>query len=684
MQRPFTLLAHVVIPLAAFLTFMLQPVAGKLLMPIYGGSAGTWLTLSMFFQGALLGGYALAWRGLEKHRKALPGIVAGLAVLAPLSLRLPPWTFPALPEWPGVLAALTLSLLPTILLTTATGLILQGWIQQRKGSIPFYLYSISNVGSILALLAYPFVIEPHIGLGLQIFILKTLLWTLSAAVLMLCWLEKRVGVNTPVAADTEPEELPKGQVGAWLLLSFATCTLMLGAVPVLSAEYGSNPLTWLVPLGLYLLSFSLTFSGWWAPSFNYVATVVLGAALFGYMQTKGIGSSPLSGWSRLWLAIILFAGCLGGQGFLYRLRPVKNASFFYLIIAAGGLAAGLFVSAIAPFIITRAVEFTGAAFFLLTFLSLQLLCRTEAIARYSLVLLVLMPSAWFGYRQYSIERNSAAQTTYLRNTYGTLLLQRHADRLTLSNEATLHGEQVLDPKYRRLPTAYYTRGSAAGIVLNALRQQQPALRLGAIGLGTGTLAAYGRKDDHLVFWDINPLAIKLAREEFFFLRDCPAKVDIHQCDGRLGLAASPERFDVVLLDAFAGDAIPAHLITREAIASYLARLDQGILLVHISNRYLDLFPVVASGARFAGWNCLYVNSTPHPSAKLAQLATGTSYAVVYPPKRESEVMRWFDTVKNEQDFDFIVDSASNERVVTWTDDRSAIMDLLTWDHLLHH
>jgi len=683
MARLFTFLAHLVVPLAAFLTFMLQPVAGKLLMPVYGGSAGTWLTLSMFFQGALLAGYALAWRGLEKHRRALPRIVAVLAILAPLSLRLPPWTFPGLPEWPGVLAALTVSLLPTVLLTTASGLILQGWIQERKGRVPFYLYAISNVGSTLALLAYPFVIEPRIGLSLQIFILKILLWILAAAMLVLCWLEKDVGANAPAVIDSEPENLPKGVSSVWFLLSFATCTLMLGAIAILGAEYGSNPLTWLLPLGLYLVSFSLTFSGWWRPAFNYVATVALSAALFGYMQIVGIGPSFLSDWARLWLAIILLAGCLGGQGLLYQLRPEKSASFFYLVIAAGGLGGGIFVSAIAPHLFNRTVEFTGAAFFLLTFLALQLLGRNETIARYSLVLLILTPSSWFVCRQLIDERDGEAQITFVRNTYGALMLKNYANQLSLSNESTLHGEQLLDKKNRRVPTTYYTRGSAAGVVLNALRKQQPSLRLGAIGLGTGTLAAYGQKDDHLVFWDINPLAIKLAREKFYFLRDCPAKVDVYQCDGRLGLAASRDLFDVIVIDAFAGDSIPAHLITREAIASYLARLDHGILLVHISNRYLDLFPVVASGARHAGWKCLYFNSTPHESVQLALLATSTSYAVIYPPNRDAEVMGWFDAIKTDPDYDFIVDRAPNEEVIEWTDDRSAIVDLLTWEKLLH-
>lgn len=684
MQRLSSLLAHIIVPLAAFLTFMLQPVAGKLLMPVYGGSSGTWLTLSMFFQGALLAGYALAWRGLEKHRSLLPKLLAGLAVFAALSLKLPLWTFPSLPEWPGVLAALFLSLFPAVLLTTATGLIIQGWIHQRRGIVPFYLYSISNVGSTLALLAYPFAIEPHIGLSRQIVVLKILFWILAAGVLALCWLNKRTSASAATnPAETEPESLPQGTVTAWLLLSFATCTLMLGAIPILGAEFGSNPLTWIVPLGLYLVSFSIAFSGWWRPAFNYVALVALSGALFGFMQMKGISPASLNDWAKLWLLIVLLAGCLGGQGYLYRLRPEKRASFFYLVIAAGGLAAGIFVSGIAPLLLNRNLEFTAAAFFLLTFLSLQLLGHAEAIARYSLVLLVLIPPAWFGYRQYKIERAGEIQPTFFRNTYGTLLLEQIGKQLWLSNETTLHGVQVLDKKSRRVPTSYYTRGSAVGAVLDALQKQRPSLRLGTIGLGSGTIAVYGRKEDQLVFWDINPLAIQIARERFYYLRDCPAKIEIHRKDGRLGLAAYPGLFDVIVLDAFAGDSVPAHLVTREAIASYLAKLDHGILLAHISSRQLDIFPVIASGARHAGWSCLYINSTPHKNVEQSLLAMNTSYAVVYPPDRDAEIMRWFETIQKDPDFDLIIDRAPKERPVEWTDDRSAIMDVLTWDNLLH-
>ena len=298
-------------------------------------------------------------------------------------------------------------------------------------------------------------------------------------------------------------------------------------------------------------------------------------------------------------------------------------------------------------------------------------------------LLILIPSAGLMCLQLIEERDGNATTVYFRNTYGTLVVKKYATWMSLSNESTLHGEQLLDKTGRRRPTSYYTRGSAAGIVLNALREQKPALHVGAIGLGAGTLAAYGRKDDRIVFWDINPLAIQLAQHSFAFLRDSPARIEVRQNDGRLGMNLSDEKFDVIVLDAFAGDSIPAHLITREAVTSYLNHLDHGILLVHISSRYLDLFPVVAGSARRPGWNCLYVNSVPHDSEKLSALANSTSYAVIYPTDRDAEVMQWFETFRSDPDYTLTIDPADDEPTILWTDDRSAIMDILNWDRLLY-
>jgi len=682
MQRLYSPLVYLAVPLAAFLTFMLQPVAGKLLMPVFGGSAGTWITLSMFFQGALLGGYALSWYGLRRWRAELPGIIATLAVVAAVSFHLPLWSFSAKSEWLGVFLALTASLLPVVLFTTTLGLVLQGWLQPRLGSIPFHLYAFSNVGSVLALLAYPFLIEPYFGLSSQITALKILLWTLSALTLALCWLERKSAPVSSPEMETEDESLPHGTGGAWFVLSFATCALMLGAIPILGSEYGSNPLTWVVPLAIYLLSFSVTFSGWWPAAGNYVSMVLLCAGLFGFLQTVGIGPHFLSGWGKVWLLLVLISGCAGGQGFLYRLRPARNASFFYLIIALGGFSAGLFVSALAPLLFDRPVEFTGAAFFLLVFLVLQLLGKAEALPRYSLALLVLIPSLGSVFDQLIQEKNSATvHTAYYRNTYGTLIIRKYPAWLSLSNESTLHGEQLFDPKFRRTPTTYYTRGSAAGIVLNSLREKQKNLRVGAVGLGTGTLAAYGRRGDRFTFWDINPLAIKLAQGKFTYLKESEAKIDIVQADGRVGLAARPDKFDTIIVDAFAGDSVPPHLLTREAVSTYLSHLDHGILVVHISCRNFDLFPVVAGSAHLPGWNCLFIGSNPHDSAKVLTLANDTSYAVVYPGDREDEVMQWFDSF-SDPEYSLTIDRAADDDLIYWTDDRSAIMDVLPWRKLI--
>jgi hypothetical protein len=269
-------------------------------------------------------------------------------------------------------------------------------------------------------------------------------------------------------------------------------------------------------------------------------------------------------------------------------------------------------------------------------------------------------------------------TAYYRNTYGTLIIRQYPTWLSLSNESTLHGEQLNDPKFRRTPTTYYTRGSAAGIVLNALREKQKNLRVGAVGLGTGTLAAYGRRGDRFTFWDVNPLAIKLSQGNFTYLKNSEAKIDIVQADGRLGLAARPDKFDTIIIDAFAGDSVPPHLLTREAVSTYLSHLDHGILVVHISCRNFDLFPVVAGSAHLPGWNCLLINSNPHDSAKVLTLANNTSYAVVYPSDREDEVMQWFDSFRSDSEYSLTIDRAADDELIYWTDDRSAIMDVLPW------
>jgi spermidine synthase len=677
MQRLFKPLAYFAVPAAAFLTFLLQPIVGKLLMPLYGGSAGTWMTISLFFQAALLAGYALAFWLIELPRKNVFITLAALGLAAPLLTKLPPWDIFRWPEWKAVLTALTLSALPAILLTTSIGLVLQDWIRKREGHVPYYLYGISNLGSVLALVSYPFWIEPRFGLSVQIIVVKCLLVLLGAAVLGLVWLERARTAGEPVEASetsAEPiEPVEKARIALWLILAFSTCTMMLGAIRILSAEIGSNPLAWLVPLGLYSLSFTLSFSGWWRPAATQAALTVFGVALFGYMLTKGWGDTVLTRWPRLWLVLVIAAGSLAGNGFVYQLRPVRRFSLFYLVVAIGGMLAGVFESLGAPNWLNRNYEFAGAAFILLGVVAVSLIARREYSSKMALALMLIAPPAWLGYAQVAGESGS---TTHLRNYYGSIVLNQYTQYTSSSNETTLHGLQLTDPAKQRVPTTYYSQGSAAGVVIKALQAKKPALNIGVVGLGTGTLAAYARATDTVVFWDINPLAIAVARVWFTFLKDCPGHVDVRMEDGRIGIKTAPEKFDVLVIDAFSGDSIPMHLLTREAIRQYLDQLDDGILLVHVSNRYIDLFPVLVGDAKALGQNVLSVYSTPNATAENDEQASKSKYVLIYSPNREKEVAGWIDAAMQNPEYDYSTLTGDGITPVNWTDDRHAIFDVL--------
>ncbi len=672
----FRALIFLVVPTAAFLTFLLQPIVGKQLMPRYGGTAGTWMTISFFFQTALLAGYAFAAWILRQDRRRATRVLIVLALLAPLTAKLPPWQFQGWSEWVGVLAALATSLLPTVLLTTSIGIVLQGWIRDRDGAVPYGLYGISNLGSLLALLAYPFVIEPRVGLATQSRAAQGLLWILGLSVTALAVFEKRVDPSRERNRDERSEPIAPKTIMLWCGIAFSTCTLMLGGVRILSAEIGSNPLSWLIPLGTYLLSFTLTFSGRWGRSLTLIALVALGVGLTGFMETKGITNSVLGYWPRLWLVSMLLGGTLAGHGWLYQLRPARRFTFFYLVLAGAGMLAGLFASVIAPVIFDRNLEFVGAGVLLAGGAGAALIARAGWKERVAFMILAIGPAAWFGAEKIFAERRLSTKITYLRNHYGTLVLMDNAFFLSASNETTLHGIQLHDPEKKDLPTSYYTHGSGVGMVIAALQQDYPSIRIGVVGLGTGTLASYLRKPDEIVFWDINPLALRVARENFSFLADSPGKVTVRLVDGRIGLRSAPERFDLLVIDAFSGDYIPLHLLTREAMEEYLARVGDGMLLYHVSNRYAHLVPVIAGSAYRLGRGLRVVAASPGETVKVSEEASRTEYVLVYPKSRDKEVDRWvLDQLKN-QDYHYEISFPAEREVIDWTDDRQAIVDVL--------
>jgi hypothetical protein len=673
----FRTLAYVVVPTAAFLTFMLQPIVGKQLMPRYGGTAGTWMTVSFFFQAALLGGYALAFWLLRQRRVVAYRVAAGIAVLAAVSLRLPPWHFDWA-EWPALIAGLTLSALPTVLLTTSIGILLQGWLRETDGRVPYWLYGISNLGSMLALVLYPFVIEPLLGLDRQVALVRGLLCALSALTLLLILLHRRSPASAPENQEEgNDEHLPWTRLAAWASIAFLTCTLMLGAVGILSAEIGSNPLSWLLPLGIYLLSFSITFSGWWRPPLTMLMVAGLSLAFYGYMSTKGISASVLKEWPRVWLVGLVACGTLGGHGFLYQLRPARRFSLFYLVLGAAGMAAGLFASVGAPLVFNRNVEFVLAAAALLVIATLALLSPRGIVPRAVLLLMVLGPAGWYAVQTlWQESRRQVTRVSYHRNHYGTVVLTEGPAYVSASNETTLHGVQLLLPTEKNTPTSYYTRGSGGGMVMEHLQREFPSLKVGVVGLGIGTLSAYSRPGDYMVFWDINPLVVRMAREKFTFLSDARGSVEVRLGDGRIGLRNAPEKFDLIVIDAFSGDYIPLHLVTREAMAEYRDKAPGGLLLFHVSNRYVDLAPVLGTNALSLGLASRQLIANPNSLNKNADQPAKTKYILVFPPDQAGKIDRWIEGHTTRGDYDFEVSDPAVSSPVLWTDNRHAIAEIL--------
>jgi spermidine synthase len=676
------LLIFLAIPTAAFLTFIAQPIIGKLLTPRYGGSAGTWMTTSLFFQSALLLGYAFAFWLLKKPTATGQRICIALAVIAPLITFIPPFHFESLPEIPAILFGLILSLGPMLILTTSVGILIQGWVAREEGAIPYYLYGVSNIGSAVALIAYPFCIEPRITLSSQIFFLRLLLGVLGliAAVLASLYLKKGYGTSpqtqgpraTPDAAE---EAIPRATLAAWTLLSFATCTIMLAAIRLLSGELGSNPFAWVLPLGLYLLSFTFTFSRWWPAWLTTLTLVALGGAVFGYASTKGFTDTQLKPWPLTWLLAVVCMSCLAGHALLYRSRPARRFPLFYLVMATGGALAGLCATVIFPALLTRSYEFLATALLLWLAGFVSLLARIEWTTRLALCASLLLPAAWMIHENAEAEKIAGSRLTHVRNYYGTMTIASSLFHTSVSSDTTLHGIQMKGAD-SRLPTSYYTHGSGLGIVLGGLQASEKPLRIGAIGLGAGTAAAYVRPQDEIVFWEINPLSEKIAREHFTFLGECPGRSEVRLQDGRLGLRADPGTFDVLLVDAFSGDSIPAHLLTTNAIAEYLHKLPQGFLVVHISNRYFDLLPVLVHSARQTGWHLASISADPgKPTAGTAHAAS-TLYAIFYPPSRKTELEGWVRAAAESDKIEYNVTTGEGVIPIEWTDERHAIYDAL--------
>lgn len=682
-ERIISALTLLAVPLGAALAFVIQPVVGKAMLPRMGGTAVTWIGATLFFQTALLLGYV--W-GLVLTRLGQKGqFIAQLTLtaLALLTFRLPD-TESGEPLLINVFWTLGTSCLPAMVLLFSLAPWVHSWRERLTMPEPYALYALSSLGSLLALLLYPFLIEPSLSLSAQesiwrsLFILVALLAVCSALAL---W---KLAPPSEGRRDTVGHNVTPIQIASWLALSALPCVVMLGAVGLVASEIGSTPLAWAGPLGVYLGAFALVFSGRWRPWLTGVAVVGLGLALAAYMAHKGFGVATVDSVRLCLLVALCGFASLVSVALLHATRPETGGAWFYLVIASGGVCAGLFSLFAVPSLFSRPVEFP-------VFSGLVLACGLVWGARHrnpgtvaACAALALGPVFIIGARQAREDRMGNGVITHYRDVNSHLMIKTDGVSSVLSSDTTTHGSQLTEtPEARRRPTVYYTESSAVGRVISHIQAEHPSLRLGVIGLGAGTLAAYARPEDEITFYDIDPKIEGVARNHFTFLKDCLGRLSVQLADGRKALA-KPEvgDFDLIVIDAFLGDGVPHHLLTREALAIYQARLNKrdGLLLIHCSMRYSNLFSPVATTIRTLGWEAVGVKTEIHSALNDRDWDAADSNYIV--AGREPRVQLFVSQLPYEEEKGRVTRSITRLNAVLsgsdaiWTDQRSATTDSL--------
>ncbi|MFN7919320.1 MAG: fused MFS/spermidine synthase [Bryobacteraceae bacterium] len=618
--------------LGSFLLFFVQPMVAKALLPWFGGTAAVWTVCLLFFQAVLLAGYGYA-------HIARPIPHAALAVLSLAALRDAPFLV-ELPNTAGVILTLAATIgVPYFVLASNSPLV-QRWSTLAN---PYRLYALSNFASLAALLVYPVLIERWLSLRQQM-----LGWAGAYAVFVLLTVIS-VWRKPPPPQPAAPLP-PASAIGSWILLAACGSALLAAATNQMSQEIAPIPLLWVVPLALYLLSFIVCFDRphWYdRHTFSLMASIAIPAACVLTVVGANVdvrAHLTLSG-VTLFVCLILLHGELASA----RPEPA-SLTVYYVAIAAGGALGGAFVALIAPRAFSTYAEYpillaSTAALVLWRRIRAGESIRSAApLARSSLIGLsaaVVVPFLL-------LDTGSSQILEQRRSFHGVLRVSEREEnglrRRVLTHGQTTHGLQLLDPARRRTPTAYYGWASAPALAIEEhQRRTTGPLRIGVIGLGTGTLARYGRPGDLIRFYEINPQVIAIARERFTFVADSMANVEISEGDARLALRdESPANFDILVVDAFSSDSIPAHLLTTECARIYRKHMAQGAtLLIHISNRALDLEPVVHGLAQSIRYSARRADS---PEDRTQGVYSATWMVLEDKPYAQAprRVLRWTD------------------------------------------
>jgi hypothetical protein len=683
--------------LSAFLLFLVQPLIGKYILPWFGGTSFVWITSLLFFQTLLLGGYLYTYlltKLSAKYQLYIHSLlVLGIAVTTLTLFSV--WSSPITPAiefkipdtFSPVLQVLSILLLavglPYFLLST-TSTLLQNWFSKlpHKKS-PYPLYALSNAGSLLAIITYPFFIEPFLSLKNQGFF-WSIFFIVLCLLLIVCSMQLlRQKLTIPAKQHKSLQTDLKLLKGSWLFLPALSSLMLLAGTHQLTQGIAPIPFLWLLPLGLYLLSFILCFSersfykrNFYAYCFLFSLPIILAQLL----QPPVLGLFI----EILLFTILLFSTFMLCHGELFANRPEpKNLNIFYLITAFGSVLGAIVVAIIAPlFIIGLSWEFL-IGLFLTSLLAGHVLISHKDSYFYRRLqfgstsqkemtaFLLIVAFVFYAIISAALYVVQARESKGIwRNFYGILRVNQNKDAMCLMNGKIIHGCQPVDEKYRMKPTTYYGEKSI-GLAIQSLREQKPeGLKIGAVGLGVGTVAAYGQKGDTIKFYELNPQDVEIAKKQFTYLSDTPAKVEVITGDGRLSLEkqlqnGQKQNYNILMIDAFTDDAIPVHLLTKEAFGLYRAHLaPDSIVAVHISNSYLDLVPVIAKIAEYYDMHALFIDAPPNNDlqtrSKWAFLSTNRKLLMTQELKKAKSV------------------NADPRDIRLWTDDYSNLFQIFKY------
>jgi spermidine synthase len=662
--------------LASFLLFLVEPIAAKQLLPVFGGSAAVWITCLVFFQTALLAAYLYAhWLARRSHWVLHFGLLllaAGSAVA---------WATQAID--PGrasqhpvsaIFAALGVAIGLPFLVLGATSPLLQVWLARLEiTGVPYRLFALSNLASLLALALYPTLIEPHFTLKAQRVIWCCGFATFAMVSAILTW-HTRSAITSSESSDRSDESsltptplLPKF---LWVLLPMGAAMQLSAVTSYLTQNIAAIPLLWILPLAVYLITMIIAFQfPRLLPRGILVRLLVVLLAGLGYMLSQVDVSVPL----RIGLSFFLvevFFSCLFLHSEAYALRPQRpsESTLFYLLFAAGGALGAFLIGIASPLVFSFNYDL-ALTFFVTALLALavtwsggwpmRVLWGTASVLLFSLVFMLHI----------AYQRNTPLA---MRNFYGSLRVRQSlsaypgATMRTLTNGSIQHGTQIFSTELRKTPTTYYAEDSGIGLALRFCCQGHARV-IGVIGLGVGTIAAYGHAGDRIRFYEINPAVTPIAQNLFTYLRESQAQITIVEGDARTSLSHEPpQNFDVLAVDAFSGDAIPLHLLTTQAMDLYKRHLAPGgIIAFHISNQHVDLEPEIALLAQAAGMDVRRVSSVANEQRgeyTATWMLLTTSPTFFTQPEVASQVRQ----------------PSSDASARLWTDDYSSLLPLLRW------